>query len=340
MSELDPRKQAILRAVVLEYVAHAEPIASDALVQRYEFGVRSATVRNELAEMADLGYLEQPHTSAGRVPSDLGYRYYIDRLVVYQRPDAETKQRLKSVFDETEPLQVLLRETTRALSRLTMLLAAATTFRHAQVTVRSALVTALSADRALLVVVFSNGHVENRMLECPAGLTLDDIGHATEAVSALATGRTLRALTRMRPPEASDRPAFDKLVGLTCTTIRALARELTQGKVIVEGEEFMLAQPEVRRDIDAWDELVQALHESDEMFGTLALPNEGITIGRENRMPELQTYTVVRQRFYVGEDEAGTIALVGPTRMDYDKGVPLLEYAARAVSETLTKLLK
>src|SRR5580704_10262473 len=81
MADLDPRKETILRAIIVEYVTTAEPIGSEALVQKYELGVRSATVRNEMAEMSELGYLEQPHTSAGRIPSDLGYRYYVDRLI-------------------------------------------------------------------------------------------------------------------------------------------------------------------------------------------------------------------------------------------------------------------
>ncbi|HZH97405.1 MAG TPA: hypothetical protein VEX38_00420, partial [Fimbriimonadaceae bacterium] len=94
MAELDPRKQSILRAVVFEYVDAAEPVGSELLTQKYDLGVKSATIRNELADLSDLGYLEQPHTSAGRIPSDQGYRYYVDRLIIERAPDTNVKQRV------------------------------------------------------------------------------------------------------------------------------------------------------------------------------------------------------------------------------------------------------
>src|SRR5438270_10640865 len=122
MPDLDARKQSILHAVIVEYVLGAEPVGSELLVQKYSLGVKSATSRNELAEMADLGFLEQPHTSAGRIPSDMGYRYYVDRLIVPKEPDVDTKQRVKGVAGEGDALQATLRDTARVLSRITHLL--------------------------------------------------------------------------------------------------------------------------------------------------------------------------------------------------------------------------
>src|SRR5579872_5234277 len=167
MAELDPRKETILRAIIIEYVGTAEPIGSEALLQRYELGVRSATIRNEMAEMSDLGYLEQPHTSAGRIPSDMGYRYYVDRLLEDRRVGETARQQVKQIASEGDALQELLRDTARILSRITRLLTVATTIRDHQVTVRNAVISALGPQQALLVLVLSNGHVENRMLECP-----------------------------------------------------------------------------------------------------------------------------------------------------------------------------
>src|ERR1700733_12209918 len=111
MSELDPRKQTILQALVLEYVDAAEPVGSELLVHKYQLGVKSATVRNELAEMSELGYLEQPHTSAGRIPSDRGYRYYVDRLLLERDVEESAKQKVRTVTTEGEALQSLLTDT-------------------------------------------------------------------------------------------------------------------------------------------------------------------------------------------------------------------------------------
>src|SRR5690349_8648351 len=173
MSELAPRQQVILRAIVLEYVSGAEPIASELLTSKYDLGVKSATVRNEMAELSEQGYLEQPHTSAGRVPSDQGYRYFVDNLIRPRDPEADAKGRVKGATEEGEVLRSLLSETTKALSRATHLLSAATTIRDGAVTVRSALVSAMGPQTALLVLPLSNGDVQNRMLECPPGLTLE-----------------------------------------------------------------------------------------------------------------------------------------------------------------------
>ena len=119
MENLDTRKQLLLKAIVIEYVRFAEPVSSDALVQKYDLGVKSATVRNELAEMVDMGLLEQPHTSAGRIPSDSGYRFYVDHLII-ERAIEETQKLIdKKEIDESEVLQDMLRDTLKVLSRAT-----------------------------------------------------------------------------------------------------------------------------------------------------------------------------------------------------------------------------
>lgn len=340
MSDLDPRKQTILRAVVIEYVTSAEPIASETLVQKYELGVRSATVRNELAEMAEMGYLEQPHTSAGRVPSDRGYRYYVDRLFESRELERETKQQVRGVADEGEALQSLLRETTRVLSRLTHLLTAAAIVRDSAVTVRNLVVSALGPQQALMVVVLSNGHVENRMIECPVGLTLQDVGAVNELLAGAASGKTLRALSRAKPPTSPGQPAADQMVALAWQALRGIARELTRGNLIVEGEEFLFGQPEFQRNVQALTTLLDSLQDSGALYEALSAPGESsqtVKIGRENRHEQLHQLSIVRQSFFVGENEAGAIAIIGPTRMAYDSSIPLVNYTAKALSESLTR---
>ena len=338
---LDPRKQTILHAVVVEYVNGAEPVGSEQLVQRYGLGVKSATVRNELAEMSELGYLEQPHTSAGRIPSDQGYRFFVDRLVVESEPAPETRDRVQRAAEGGEVLEVLLRDTVRVLSRVTQLLGVATTVRDTGVTVRTAVVSALGPTQALLVIALSNGHVENRMIECPGGLTLADVGSVNEALSRATLGRTLRSLVRAKPFSVASSPAAEKLVGSIWTQVRTIARDGSRGVLVTEGEEFMFAQPEFQRDVASLQTLLHELTDSDILYETLS-PGEAsrpVTIGKENRVPPMQRLSVVRHSFYIGEAEAGVIALVGPTRMRYDKGLPLVAFTAQALSESLTKFL-
>ncbi len=338
MSELDLRKQAILNAIIIEYVTAAEPIASDLLVQKYSLGVKSATIRNEMAEMADMGYLEQPHTSAGRIPSDRAYRYFVDNLILQGEIDDAAKQRIDGAADQGDALQSLLRDTARALSRVTHLLTAATTVRDAGVTVRNALVTFMAPAQALLVFVLSTGRVENRIVECPPGLSVDDVGRANEAMQSATLGKSLRALSRAKPPVASS-PGADQLLSAVWPPLRALVRELTRGLLITEGEEFMFAQPEFQRDVGLLNELLDHLTDSDLLYESLTPGDQGqlVTIGKENRHSKMHALSVVRHNFFVGDSETGLIAIIGPTRMKYDSSIPLVRYTANALSECLTR---
>jgi len=339
MAELDARKQTILQAVIFEYVSTADPVGSELLVQRYGLGVKAATVRNELADLTEMGYLEQPHTSAGRIPSDLGYRYYVDRLIVNREPETGTKQGVRDAASEGEALQALLRDTAKALSRFTQLLTAATTTRDQHVFVRNAIISALGPTQAMLVLVLSNGHVENRMIGCPAGLTLEDIGRANELLSSATVGKSLKTVGKQKAPGAGGNGAIDKFLGVIWTNLRGIVRDLTRGLLITEGEEFMFAQPEFQRDAAALAHLLDELIESDVLYDTLA-PAEGpqtVTIGKEHRHEEMHQLSVVRHSFFVGSNEAGVIALVGPTRMRYETSIPLVNYTARALSESLTR---
>ncbi len=339
MSDLDPRKQTLLRAVILEYVQGAEPVGSELLAQKYELGVKSATIRNELAELAELGYLEQPHTSAGRIPSDRGYRYYVDRLIVREEPEEATRAQVESVGVEGEALQRVLQDTAVLLSRLTQHMTIAATLRDASLTVRHAVLSAMGPHQALLVLILANAHMENRMLECPAGLTLDDVGRINRAIEDQVVGKTLRSLSKARPSLTTDNPATAQLLGTIWHTIRTLARELTRGKLITEGEEFLFAKPEYQKDLSALTALIEQLQGSDLLYEAVSQGDqpEVVIIGKENRSETLHRLSVVRGTFYVGDAEAGFVAVVGPTRMLYDRSIPLVNYTARALSQSLTK---
>lgn len=342
LPELEPRKRSILRAVVVEYVAAAEPVGSELIVRKHSLGVKSATVRSELAEMAEMGYLEQPHTSAGRIPSDLGYRYYVDYLLEKPTVPPEAKQEVASSVEEGEVLLTLVHEATRALSRLTQLLAAATILRDGRVTVRNAVLSALGPDKALLVLVFNNGHVENRLLDCPPGITLTDIGVANEILNRHLPGKTVRSLVRSRAPIEPGPASQAALIDAIWAVLRSVARDILRGQILLDGEEYILAQPEARKDADFVDRALRALSDTAALYEDVQNPPEGcenVTIGHENRRDELHGLSIVRRSFFVGETEAGTLAVIGPRRMAYDRSIPLVEYAAKALSHVLGKYL-
>lgn len=342
MEELSSRQEQILRAVVVEYVLGVEPVPSDLIARKYELGVRSATVRNEMAEITDLGLLEQPRTSAGRVPSDQGYRYFVDRLSVKVQPTAPERNRLREASLEESTTRELVHETTKALSRLTRQLAAAVTVRDADAVVRHVAVTALGPDRALLVVVLQNGHMENRVLDIPAGWSLEDLGRANEMLGTRYGNSSLRDLARTKPHAIVGDPT-DGLMSSANQALRNIARDLTSGHVVIEGEEYFLAQPDFQAEGFDPLELMERVTDEEVMLsavGRTDVPQAAATIGRENVRPDFADLTVLRRSFYVGDEEAGILAIVGPRRMDYDRNLGLLDFTAVAVSQTLTKLFR
>lgn len=340
MGELAQRQALILRGVVIEHVSTAEPVASELITLKYNLGVRAATVRNELAELADRGFVEQPHTSAGRVPSDRGYRYFVEHFVADTDPEADSKRQVKKAAREGEALQDLMRDTAKVLSRLTQLLIAATTVRNASCRVRHATVSALGPDSALLILVLSNGHVENRLIECPEALTLDEIGQVNDKLAELTTGCTLRSLTRLRVPlPPKPRPA-EALLASAVTSLRAVAKDLTRGKLITAGEEYIFTQPEFVRDTELPGELIRWLQDEERLLKAVHAPSdEPVTIGTENPDPGLHHFSILRQSVKVGDDEAGLLAIIGPTRMQYESNLALLRFTARALGDTLSRAL-
>lgn len=342
MDRLSNRKEHILRAVIVEYVSAAEPVASDLLAEKYSLGVKSATIRSELAEISGLGLLEQPHTSAGRIPSDQGYRYFVDRLIIDAPLDKERKQKVKETTDEEETLQELLKHTTRTLSRLTHLLTAAVTVRESKLTVKNAILTVLGPSRGLLVMVMSNGLVENRVLEIPKGSTLEHIGRINEALSRYAESKTLRSLMRSSPPPMGD-PTLDRLLKNVCNKIQDVAKQVTSGKVIFEGEEYIIAQPEFQRDPALLERLLESLEDENALREAVLADTSNVstvTIGKEHASDRLHILSILRQNFSVANEEAGTLAIIGPTRMNYEHGLRLLNFTALAIGETLTRVLR
>lgn len=341
MHELDPRKKVILKAVIWEYVSDAEPVASDRIAQKYDLGVRSATVRSELAEMNELGYLEQPHTSAGRIPSDVGYRYYVDHMLDAHDPTGPDREKIVSTMEHSDVLRVILQDTIKLMSRLTHQMTAATILANSHLRVQSVVVAALGPLRALLVVAFSNGHVENRMIECAPETSLQDIGAATERLQSELVQKTLRQMLKLRLGGAEPKSPLDLLLSNATATLREVAQGLSTGKIVIEGEEYMVAQPELRRSEEAFADVMSQLSNEESFTQVVAVPEEGplyITIGRENAQNEMRHLAVLRHRYHVHGEEAGTIAIVGPTRQDYDRNISVLSFAAKAISETLDKL--
>ncbi|HVK07128.1 MAG TPA: heat-inducible transcriptional repressor HrcA [Armatimonadaceae bacterium] len=354
--ELDVRKQRILKAIVQDYIATAEPVGSLVLVERYSLGVKSATIRNEMAEMSERGYLRQPHTSAGRVPSDLGYRFYVNRLMPLPMiQDDEATRMRTAVASASSELDAIIRRTCQMLTSMTRLPAMATSPDADDTELRQLFVTPAGSDKTLLVLLFSTGRTEHRLLPS-VRVTASDALLLANALAERLVGLPLGSLRAIAadkippPPEISVlAPAWSALLAEAANAARAVA-EATP--VFLEGASAVLEHPEFR-DVERLGAFLSMLQERAALLEMLdyALDSPDVTqpagsarpavqfaIGEEMRRSDLMEYALVSSTYYVGDRERGTIGVLGPTRMDYTRASAAVEFMARTMSDLLTRL--
>jgi heat-inducible transcriptional repressor len=338
--ELDQRKQILLQAVVDLYVRRAEPVASEWLADHQSLGVRSATIRNELAAMTEMGYLRQPHTSAGRIPSDHGYRYYVDRLMTCAKLSHGEMGALRTIGRLSDgDVEELLRQTCRVLTSLTQLTALASPPIAAEPRARQVHLVQMAPTQLLVVLVMTSGRVVHRMVELAQALKPADVGLLSRSVEEqLRSGAGEGAVVR---PEATPegqalRPAAQAVVA---AVRRAVDRE--QEELVLEGASQILGQPEFRL-VDKVEPIIRLLEQRITVFETLRslLAGERMTviIGAENPCVEMRECSLVAARYGVGSRLSGWIGVLGPTRMHYERALPTVEVAARALSRALARL--
>jgi heat-inducible transcriptional repressor len=327
---LDERKAAILRAVVSEYIETAQPVGSGHVVQESGLGVSAATVRNEMAVLERDGYLVQPHTSAGRIPTDKGYRFFVDQLTAPGILDPGKRQQVRDFFRAAHgELERMLADTSRLLSRVTNYAAVVVGPPHEAATVRSVQLVGLGPRVALLVAVLSNGVVEKRSLELKQETGDERLGAATAVLNRHLLGRPLGPFAL---PESGD-PATDELVRAAAVTLRV--HEDEPDHVFVGGTARM-AQA-----FDAVDTVREVLGILEEQYVVVGLLRDvldrglSVAIGTEHGYEGLAECALVVAPYEVEGERAGTIGVLGPTRMNYPEAMA----AVAVVSQRLGKHL-
>jgi heat-inducible transcriptional repressor len=326
---LDERKTSILRAVVQEYIATAQPVGSTHIAASPGVQVSSATVRNEMAVLEQEGYLAQPHTSAGRVPTDKGYRFYVDHMTTPGRLDAAAAQRVGTFFDSAHGrLEELLHQTTDLLAQVTHHAAVVVGPKAETAVIRSAQIVGLSARHALVVAVFNNGTVENETIELDADTSDVRLAAASAHLQSLTVGNTLDVV--------SVRPSGDAAVDTICdAALAALRKAGTDEDVFVGGASSMAHA------FDAVETVRNVLRTLEQQYVVVSLVRDilsrGLTvaIGAEHGIEPLAVCSVVVAPVMVDGDQVGTIGVLGPTRMNYPQAMATVE----VVSDRLARRL-
>lgn len=340
---IDVRKQTILKVVVNEYVRTAEPVGSQVLAQRHAFGVKSATIRNELAELSELGYLHQPHTSAGRIPSDLGYRFYVDRLMEASTLSArETLAAKRRLTPRSTEIDTIIEQTCRILSNLAHYTSLAThpTVRDANISHIS--VTGLGKNKALAVVVLDSGSVLHEFMEFSAGSRPLDPVAATNFLTEKLAGRTLQAARDFAPGLLTeDEHRFSDVLNRVQDFIGRTLEQMSESDVHLEGASYIIQQPEFR-DAQRLETVLRVLEQRNALYKLFSSvyvgPEVTVIIGSENPLVEMRECSFVGARYRIGNRVAGTLGLLGPTRMDYRRAVGAVEFMSKNLGALLTTL--
>ncbi len=329
---LDERKASILRAVVEEYIQTAQPVGSAHVAKASGVHVSPATIRNEMAVLEQEGYLSQPHTSAGRVPTDKGYRFFVDHITAPGHLDSWRVEKVKSFFESAHgALESMLDRTSRLLASLTSYAAVVVGPPADAATVRSVQLVGLSARVVLVVIVLSNGQVLHRNIEVGEDVSDQQIAAATARVASALVGETV---THLPPIPATGEPALDRLVGLVRDAVVAEA-DPEQAPVYVGGASQMAAA------FDTVEMVRQVLLTLEQQVVVVGLLRDvldrglSVAIGAEHGVQPLASCSVVVAPYLVDGEPAGAVGVLGPTRMNYPEALA----AVSVVSERLGRRL-
>lgn len=328
------RRAAVLRAIVEEYVQTAQPVASQSVASSRSLGVSSATVRNDMIQLEREGYIVQPHTSAGRIPTDQGYRYFVDHFTkAGGLPPAQRRAVAEFFATAHNALEDLLHETSQLLARLTSHAAMVVGPQVDSVRVRSAQLIALQPELVLVVAVLSNGAVEKDVVTNAGEFDDDQVARASRVLDA-----TLRDSSLGIPIAAAvtGDPTIDRLVQLG---VDALSRRAAAGEPLyVGGASRIAAEHDAFATAERASRLLEMLEQQVVVVSLVRdLLDQGVTvsIGSENEVDELRDCSLVLAPYSVDGQTLGTVGVLGPTRMDYQQALA----AVAAVSQQLGRLL-
>lgn len=327
---LDERKTAILSVVVQEYIATAQPVGSSHIAGASGIEVSSATVRNEMAVLEHEGYLVQPHTSAGRIPTDKGYRFFVDHLATPGRIDDVTTRQVGEFFEAAHGrLEEMLHHTSDLLTTLTHNAAVVLGPKSEGETIRSAQIVRLAPNTATVVLVFSNGNVENEVI------TIDD--DTSDAVLAAASVHLARTLT------GDTLGSVEHVIGTGDTATDAICTSAVEAMRAVSSDAhvYVGGAATVADAFDAVDVVRQVLHTLEQQFVVVSLVRDivdrgmSVAIGVEHGVEPLSACSVVVAPVVVDGEHLGSVGVLGPTRMNYPQALATVDMVSNRLGRRL-----
>lgn len=336
---VEDRKLAVLRAIVEDYVATHEPVGSKSLVERHQLGVSPATVRNDMAALEEEGLIAQPHTSAGRIPTDKGYRFFVDRLTTLKAMSAAEKRAIAGFLEGAHDLDDVVQRSVRLLAQLTQQVAIVQYPTLSKSTIRHVELVALSTSRLLVVLILSTGRVEQRVVEVPVELSDELLGELRVTINTAASGERISdaAVALGALPEQAGPDSSGTYSVVVAALVEAMSDHRSDERVVVGGT------ANLARFGDNFDQSIKPMLEALEEHVVLlkllghATSSSHVTvrIGREGPIDQLSSTSVVATGYGASDDALSVLGVVGPTRMDYPGSMAAVRAVASYVSTIL-----
>ena len=332
---MDERKKKILQAVIDEYVNTAEPVSSSALVEKYNLKYSSATVRNELADLEKSGYLDKTHTSSGRVPSEKGYRFYVDELVKEDDISLEEMKYIQSKLDsKVNEIEDLAKIATTTLSEITHYTTVAIGPRTEQQLIEEIKFVLLGSRMLMVVIVTDSGLVKETIIKYDEDITQSQVETLNNLFNTKLKGKPLSKI---------DKPMEEYILSEITYSVNVIKPIIEQinhiveeaNKIYLEGTKRSFDLPEFKS-LELAKNFVNVLDEKELMLDILdsgVAKDINVYIGDENDKEELKDFSVVTFKHKVGDKDLGTIGIIGPKRMDYSKVISVMKYISKKINE-------
>lgn len=337
---LSERQRTILSAIIDDYIRSAEPIGSRSISKRGNVGFSPATIRNEMSDLEDMGYLEQPHTSAGRIPSHRGYRYYVDHLIQFGGLSPQELEIVKQLFaNRIQEMEDVVSHVASVLSSLTNYTSIVLGPDMFGTTLKSVQIIPLTDQTAVALIVTNTGHVESKTFMLPQGVSMPDIEKVVNLLNDRLKNVNLRQFkSKLYNEVAAELARYVSSYEELLSMIEGVLQADDKDRVFVSGSTNMLVQPEFK-DLDKVKNIMDLLDESSSLV-QLVLPLQGgvqVKIGTENTMQVIADCSLITASYSIDGQTLGTIGILGPTRMEYGKVIRLLDYTSKNLEKILTR---
>ena len=339
--QMDERKVLILQAIIDDYIMTAMPVGSRTISRKSGVGFSPATIRNEMSDLEDLGYLDQPHTSAGRVPSNKAYRLYVDHLMKTVKLSNDERELMhEHLVSKSKQVEGVIRSAASVLSDATKYTSVIVAPKLGTLRIRHVQLVPVAEKTALMIIVTSAGIVKDAIIRVPEGLDADDLYSISRMLTLKLADKPLEAVRQAFSEMLRSAEQNRRLLGEALQVIeKKLESEEDAPEVFVGGSSNLLDYPEYS-DVNKAKHFLSVL-ESKEKLRQVVSRDGGmeisIRIGPENQVPELNECSIVTATYRVGDHSTGTLGIIGPTRMNYNRVISVLDFMGRALSDVLSE---